>query len=152
VLVEKVEGITTKTEVERAYREICEFEQMLTDDGIRIVKLFLHVSARGGHAAGGEALLAPPPRPAVHPDRDEGRLKIWTEEAERLAPGAVTSIELMGSPAEEIVRCAREFGCDLLVMGTHGRSGIGHLALGSVAEAVIRAAPCPVLVVRPQAE
>jgi universal stress protein A len=58
----------------------------------------------------------------------------------------------MGSPAEEIVRCAREFGCDLLVMGTHGRSGIGHLALGSVAEAVIRAAPCPVLVVRPQAE
>jgi nucleotide-binding universal stress UspA family protein len=114
--------------------------------------ILLHVSARGGHAAGGEALLAPPPRPAVHPDRDEGRLKIWTEEAERLAPGAVTSIELMGSPAEEIVRCAREFGCDLLVMGTHGRSGIGHLALGSVAEAVIRAAPCPVLVVRPQAE
>jgi nucleotide-binding universal stress UspA family protein len=113
--------------------------------------ILLHVSARG-QAAGGEALLAPPPRPAVRPDRDEGRLKIWTEEAERLAPGAVTSIELTGSPAEEIVRCAREFGCDLLVMGTHGRSGIGHLALGSVAEAVIRAAPCPVLVVRPQAE
>jgi nucleotide-binding universal stress UspA family protein len=60
----------------------------------------------------------------------------------------VTCVELSGAPAEEIVRLTQEFGFDLLVMGTHGRSGVRHLALGSVAEAVIRAAPCPVLVIR----
>jgi len=46
VLVEKVEKLTPKPAIERAYREICEFERMLTDDGIRIVKLFLHVSKK----------------------------------------------------------------------------------------------------------
>lgn len=53
-----------------------------------------------------------------------------------------------GSPAEEIVRCATEREVDLIVMGTHGRGGVSHLLLGSVAEKVIRTAPCPVLVIR----
>lgn len=53
-----------------------------------------------------------------------------------------------GSPAAEIVRCAAEREVDLIVMGTHGRSGVGHVLLGSVAEKVVRTAPCPVLVVR----
>lgn len=53
-----------------------------------------------------------------------------------------------GSPAAEIVRCAEEREVDLVVMGTHGRGGVKHLLLGSVAEQVIRTAPCPVLVVR----
>jgi len=46
VLVEKVEKLTPKPAIERAYREICEFERTLTDDGVRIVKLFLHVSEK----------------------------------------------------------------------------------------------------------
>lgn len=53
-----------------------------------------------------------------------------------------------GSPAAEIVRCAQEREVDLIVMGTHGRGGVSHLLLGSVAESVIRTAPCPVLVIR----
>lgn len=53
-----------------------------------------------------------------------------------------------GAPAEEIVRCASEREVDLIVMGTHGRGGVSHLLLGSVAEKVIRTAPCPVLVIR----
>lgn len=57
-----------------------------------------------------------------------------------------------GSPAEEIVRCATEREVDLIVMGTHGRGGVSHLLLGSVAEKVIRTAPCPVLVIRQAAE
>lgn len=56
----------------------------------------------------------------------------------------------VGQPAEEIVRCAGERDVDLIVMGTHGRGGVSHLLLGSVAEKVIRTAPCPVLVVRHQ--
>jgi nucleotide-binding universal stress UspA family protein len=58
-----------------------------------------------------------------------------------------------GAPAEEILRLARESNSDLIVMGTHGRSGLGRLLLGSVAEAVLRKAPCPVLTVKaPAAE
>lgn len=53
-----------------------------------------------------------------------------------------------GQPGEEVVRIAREKGCDLIVMGTHGRTGLAHLFLGSVAEEVLRQAPCPVLTVR----
>jgi universal stress protein A len=52
-----------------------------------------------------------------------------------------------GFPAGEIVRCAKDWGCDLIVMGTHGRTGIKHLLIGSVAENVVRMAPCPVLTV-----
>jgi nucleotide-binding universal stress UspA family protein len=50
-----------------------------------------------------------------------------------------------GEPAREIIRVARERSCDVIVMGTHGRTGISHLMMGSVAEHVIRLAPCPVL-------
>ena len=54
----------------------------------------------------------------------------------------------VGSPAETIVRIAEEQGADLIVMGTHGRTGLPHALLGSVAEKVVRLAPCPVLTVR----
>jgi universal stress protein A len=53
-----------------------------------------------------------------------------------------------GDPAAVIVRLAREIPADLIVMGTHGRKALGHLLLGSVAEHVIRHAPCPVLTIR----
>jgi nucleotide-binding universal stress UspA family protein len=53
-----------------------------------------------------------------------------------------------GVPHEEIVRCAREQAADLIVMGTHGRRGVAHVLLGSVAEKVVRLAPCPVLTIR----
>jgi universal stress protein A len=54
----------------------------------------------------------------------------------------------VGKPADAIVRLAREAGVDLIVMGTHGRSGVRHLLMGSVAEAVIRQVQCPVTTVR----
>lgn len=53
-----------------------------------------------------------------------------------------------GSPSAEIVAAAEELQVDLLCLSTHGRSGLSHLLLGSVAEKVIRHAPCPVLTVR----
>ena len=54
-----------------------------------------------------------------------------------------------GSPFVEIVQSARENKIDLIVMGTHGRSGVQHMLIGSVAEKVVRKAGCPVLTVRP---
>jgi nucleotide-binding universal stress UspA family protein len=55
-----------------------------------------------------------------------------------------------GPAAAEIVRLAEEVGADLVVVGTHGRTGIRRLVLGSVAEEVVRTAPCPVYVARPR--
>ncbi len=60
----------------------------------------------------------------------------------------VTPTVVCGIPYLEIVRIAGECKADLLVMGTHGRSGIEHLLIGSVAERVVRKAPCPVLTVK----
>jgi len=52
------------------------------------------------------------------------------------------------SPASAILECARDNAIDLIVVGTHGRGGVAHFLLGSVAERVVRSAPCPVLTVR----
>jgi nucleotide-binding universal stress UspA family protein len=53
-----------------------------------------------------------------------------------------------GAPAAEIVKYANDCNADLIVMGTHGRGFVAHVVLGSVAERVVRTAPCPVLTVR----
>jgi nucleotide-binding universal stress UspA family protein len=53
-----------------------------------------------------------------------------------------------GLPGDMIAEIAKERGVDLIVIGTHGRTGIGHLLLGSVAERTVRRAPCAVLTVR----
>ena len=54
----------------------------------------------------------------------------------------------VGHPADAVVRVARERNVDLIVMATHGRTGLQHVLLGSVAEKVVRLAPCPVLTIR----
>ena len=70
---------------------------------------------------------------------------LTTEQIERLRPEYAVRV---GTPAEEIVRYADLCDVDLIVMGTHGRTGIAHALMGSVAEQVVRVAPCPVLLVR----
>jgi universal stress protein A len=60
----------------------------------------------------------------------------------------VTSQVMNGEPYATILSIAKEGSFDLIAMGTHGRTGIAHLVLGSVAERVVRHAPCPVLTIR----
>ena len=60
----------------------------------------------------------------------------------------IAAVEHGDTPADEVASYARTHGIDLIVMGTHGRSGVSHLLMGSVAEKVVRTAPCPVLTVR----
>jgi universal stress protein A len=55
-----------------------------------------------------------------------------------------------GSPKVEIIQYARKHNIDLIVLATHGRTGLPHVLMGSVAESVVRTAPCPVLTVRPE--
>ena len=59
-----------------------------------------------------------------------------------------TRLLLLGDPASEIVRIADERKADMIVLGTHGRTGLTRMLMGSVAESIVRRAPCPVLVYR----
>jgi nucleotide-binding universal stress UspA family protein len=80
-------------------------------------------------------------------DRDYWRQQL--EQIRPLDPGIrVRHVLLDGDPAAEIVRYAQEMNMDLIVMGTHGRTGLERLLMGSVAEKVMRQATCSVLVVK----
>ncbi len=105
-------------------------------------------------------LLHVDPPPLVHGEAVDRRTPDYQANLKALIDGvrlphADVEVErhlAEGIPAEEIVNVAKEQGCDLIVMGTHGRSGLLRAVIGSVAEHVIRLAPCPVLTVRfPQA-
>ncbi len=76
----------------------------------------------------------------------------WKDQLEQIRPVnegiTVHHVFLEGEPATEIVRFARDAGIDLIVMGTHGRTGLERLLMGSVAEKVLRDAHCSVLVVK----
>jgi nucleotide-binding universal stress UspA family protein len=80
----------------------------------------------------------------AHAQRQLGRLVAKAKKAGARARGLL----LEGVPHDRIVRAARSTRADLVVLGTHGRTGLGRLFLGSVAARVVTLAPCPVLTVR----
>lgn len=85
------------------------------------------------------------------------KAKLHELELEATAAGAdasaVSSELRQGAPFDEIIANAKEGAFDLIVMGTHGHTGLKHVLLGSVTEKVVREAPCAVLTVRlPEAE
>jgi nucleotide-binding universal stress UspA family protein len=83
--------------------------------------------------------------PATDPSRAPSDL---AEAAANLGPGLTVTTEIGGGlVARQISACARRQSADLIVIGTHGRTGLTHVLLGSVAEGVVRRAPCRVLTV-----
>jgi nucleotide-binding universal stress UspA family protein len=92
------------------------------------------------------ALPAIPPPELQQQMRDSLRSAVEQALAREGGEGEVRVVD--GSPADEIVRVAEDVGAELVVVGTHGRTGVARLALGSVAERVIRTAKASVLVVR----
>ena len=91
------------------------------------------------------------------PDTPARRERLYTQARSRLGLLADemrvkdidTTLEVRsGSAIDEIIKAAIDYGADLIVMGTHGRSGLQHLLTGSVAQEIIRRAPCPVLAIR----
>jgi nucleotide-binding universal stress UspA family protein len=93
------------------------------------------------------------PSPAVmYGPPPESYLEHMREELCRLKPSdpktPVHHLLAEGEPATTILRAARENRCQLIVMGTHGRTGLSRLLMGSVAEEVVRKAPCPVLTLK----
>jgi universal stress protein A len=78
----------------------------------------------------------------------DAQLASWTREAIQLGARRVEAAKLEGVAWDVIVKVARDGGADLIVIGTHGHTGLRHALVGSVAERVVRHASCPVLVVR----
>ncbi|HEX7124593.1 MAG TPA: universal stress protein [Thermodesulfobacteriota bacterium] len=85
--------------------------------------------------------------------------KRWAEKAlaDRVAELEAQGIKarsllVVGVPADEIVRAAERERADLIVLGTHGRGAVGRFFLGSIADRVVRTAPCPVVTVREGAD
>ncbi len=110
--------------------------------------IVLHVLVPLAHQ--GEALLGP-----AELDRLQERQRRWAEgnletRVVEIHRAGVPARGLLwgGEPAREIVRAAEDEQVDLIVMGTYGRSGLSRLLLGSVADRVVRTAPCPVVTVR----
>lgn len=93
------------------------------------------------------ATLAPDQQQTVE-DQALKRLQRLAAAAPGGGPEEIPVVVTAASAALAIVDYATEHAIDLIVMGTHGRTGLAHLALGSVAEQVVRLAPCPVLTVR----
>lgn len=88
----------------------------------------------------------------VHNAAAGGDPRFWRDQLESVRPAnpaiAVTHVFLEGDPAAEITRYAAESGTDVIVLGTHGRTGVERQLMGSVAEQVMREAACSVLVVK----
>ena len=80
--------------------------------------------------------------------REESKKNLEAFAEKNLEGAQVRTAFLEGSPFVEIIRYARDQQIDLVVIATHGRTGLQHVLFGSVAEKVVRKAPCPVLVVK----
>jgi nucleotide-binding universal stress UspA family protein len=88
-----------------------------------------------------------PVPPDPWPSLEEARTKLRELES-NAGHVRVESQVMEGDPVDMILRAAEETHSDVIVMGTHGRTALARLLLGSVAEAVLRKAPCPVLTVK----
>ena len=86
--------------------------------------------------------------PEIHDKRIEAKTKLSDIARRRLADIEHEAFVYVGDVAESITQAVADVSPDLVVMATHGRVGLAHLVLGSVAEAVVRKARCPVLTVR----
>src|SRR5262245_19988367 len=97
--------------------------------------------------AGPDPLLTPVMTPEAYKDSEEQSRQALERALDPSwgQPSSVVTAVRWGSPVEEIVAYAREQEIDLIVIATHGRTGLSHVLLGSVAERIVREAPCPVL-------
>jgi nucleotide-binding universal stress UspA family protein len=110
------------------------------DHGARVY--LLHVLATPAAVYAGGMVLAVP---------NDNKDQAWNSLRQFQAPDPSISVEprlAEGDAADAILRVIADLHCDLVVMGTHGRTGLGRLLMGSVAEKVVRRAPCPVLTVK----
>jgi nucleotide-binding universal stress UspA family protein len=105
----------------------------------------LHVGRPPLRNLGGPTPVPPLP---VEWEWAELEQQLWRRTVPGLSPGPEFRLVFAEPAGEAILRFAEEIHCDLIVLGTHGRTGLRRLLMGSVAEQVVRRAPCPVLSIR----
>jgi universal stress protein A len=115
------------------------------DAGFHLLHVVENVAAQ---AYGDGYIAAPPSMQAELEDSARKLLEALLIDNDDQPLRSTPVIMRSGTPAAAIVDYAREHGIDIIVMGTHGRQALAHLLMGSVAERVVRTAPCPVLTVR----
>ncbi|HUA36103.1 MAG TPA: universal stress protein [Candidatus Binataceae bacterium] len=98
-------------------------------------------------------MLIPPTGMPIYVDLYKGQEQTAKEKLQEVARKRLAGLKYdlitrVGEPAQEILRCQRKVDADLVIMATHGRRGFSRFFLGSVAELVLREAPCPVLTVK----
>lgn len=100
--------------------------------------------------AGPEPMLAPVLPPEFYTESEAQSREALAKSLDPSwgKPASVALSVRWGDPVEEIIEEASAHGVDLIVIATHGRTGLGHVLLGSVAERIVRQAPCPVLTIR----
>lgn len=117
---------------------------MARDTGAKLV--IVHVEEPAAAYGGGELYYGVP-------DPGHEDLKAMLSRVVPIDPQVPYEHRMLeGDPAASIVHLAEELKADLIVMGTHGRTGLSRLVMGSVAEALVRRAPCPVLTVKEPAK
>jgi nucleotide-binding universal stress UspA family protein len=124
-------------------------------DGATLAEAALPVAEQLARRLGATIVLIgvmAPRESAVQAAEARKQVRRWLDPAaERLRDLPATErIELRGDPAAGIMQVARDEAAGLIVMATHGHSGLSQLARGSTAEAVLRASPVPVALVRPR--
>lgn len=124
---------------ESAFRLAC---ALARDYDARLLICHVNMPATGVY---GEMGVIPPPAADMEESLRRKLLSIRPE-----GDVAFEHYFMVGDPAWEIVELARVQNADLIVMGTHGRRGLGRLLMGSVAERVVRSAECPVVTLRSQ--
>jgi nucleotide-binding universal stress UspA family protein len=112
--------------------------------------VLLHAYPIPGYTFPDGSIVASPRMMQELAEHAEKHLEEWRRDAEGLGAPRVTTAKAIGEPAAEIVAYAKEQGTDVLVVGTHGRTGLEHALMGSVAERVVRRAGCPVVTVHPE--
>lgn len=120
-------------------KKALDYAKQLAVDPTKITALHIYVPAP----------ILDPPYSFVYEEVEESvdrRVHYYCKDYER--DGIKTVVEVGQSPSDCIVRFAERIGAALIVMPSHGRTGMNHLLIGSVAERVVRHASCPVLVLR----
>ena len=121
-------------------------QRLGADIGAEVV--LLHVTSEA--PLWSETIYAPSVRRVFEGQRAWATGALGTTATALAAAGVPARVRVeTGVAWEEILRVARDEQADVIVMGTHGRTGLNRLLLGSVTERVVRQAPCPVLTVRP---
>lgn len=140
-----IQRILIPTDFSAPSREATEYGLELAKDVGADVLLFhaiqmpvFHVAALGGYVA----------PPSVFEENAQLGLQMWVDETLHPELNIDRHYEF-GHPVTQITRFAEENDVELIVMGTHGRGMAAHMLLGSVAERLVRSAPCPVLTVHP---